>query len=209
MGKIETVPIFAPPMRSARQNRWRMGRRLAGAALLGVAAWELPYVNWRAAASPLGERPLVIRQDAKGDGRFLSPRSGNRRHRGIDLVADLGSPVHAIRSGRVLEVGTHRGLGRFIVLEHRRHLRSLYAHLKTADVVQGQRVRQGQVIGAVGKTGNARHAWITSHLHLEVMQVKEPINPSALGLVVSEPSGRGTEQAEEDEHSESEARGGG
>ncbi len=185
-----------------------MGRWLAGAALLG-AAWELPYVNWRAVASPLGERPLVIRQDAKGDGRFLSPRSGNRRHRGIDLVADLGSPVQAIRSGRVLEVGTHRGLGRFIVVGHRRHLRSLYAHLKTADVVEGQRVRQGQVIGAVGKTGNARHAWITPHLHLEVMRRKEPINPQVLGLMVSEPADRGMEQAEEDENSESEARDGG
>ena len=136
---------------------------------------------------PIDARPLVIRQDAKGDGHFLSPRSGNRRHRGIDLTAQLNSPVRAIRSGRVAEVGTHPGLGRFVKLSHGGRLHSLYAHLNRVSVEPGQRVRQGELIGTVGKTGNARHRWITPHVHLEIVRDGQPVNPAAFGLPVDAP----------------------
>lgn len=161
---------------------------LGAAVSLGIAVLisEVPYRNWRAAVSPLRANPLVIRQDAKGDGRYLAPRSGNRRHRGVDVAAALDTPVRAIRSGRVIRVGRHRGLGRFVELRHSRRLRSLYAHLNTAAVSVGSRVRQGQVIGAVGKTGNARHRWVTPHLHLEVLKDGSPINPTTLGLMFVE-----------------------
>ena len=148
---------------------------------------ELPYVNWHPVASPLEASSLIIRQDAKGDGRFLAPRSGGRRHQGIDLVADLHCPVRAIRSGTVVQVGVHRGLGRFVELEHRQHLHSVYAHLDEVLVEAGARVRQGTQIGTVGKTGNARHRWITPHLHLEVVKDGEPIDPQSLGLPIAEP----------------------
>ena len=176
---------------------------------VATAAWELPYVNWSRVAEPVDARPLVIRHDAKGDGQFLSPRSGRRAHRGIDLVATLNSPVRAVRSGRVVQVGRHRGLGRFVELEHHGKLYSLYAHLSDVVVEPGERVRQGAVIGAVGKTGNARHPWITPHLHLEVWKDGQPINPEMLGLHVEhlpEESLAGT-QADEGSK-ESNARGG-
>lgn len=155
-----------------------------------LTALELPYFNWRPVVPPIDTRPLVIRQDAKGDGRFQSPRSGNRRHRGIDLVAPIDSPVRAVRSGTVVQVGLHRGLGRFVELQHRRGMSSRYAHLKTVRVEPGRRVRQGAVIGTVGKTGNARHAWITPHVHLEVLQDGAPIDPRTLGLEVEDASAR-------------------
>jgi murein DD-endopeptidase MepM/ murein hydrolase activator NlpD len=151
-----------------------------------VAALELPYVNWHRIVPPLEARPLVIRADAKGDGRFQSSRSGNRRHQGLDLAAPIGSPVRAVRSGTVVEVGTHRGLGRFIELEHRRGLRSRYAHLQSVTVEPGARIRQGAVIGTVGKTGNARHPRITPHLHLELWDGTQAVDPRALGLQVVE-----------------------
>ena len=146
------------------------------------AALELAYVNWPAVVPPVVARPLVVRQDAKGDGQYFAPRSGDRRHRGVDLVAPLGSPVSAIRSGRVIEVGIHRGLGNFVELDHGRGLRSLYAHLATTQVRVGQRMRQGDVIGTVGKTGNARHPWIAPHVHLEVTRRGQPVDPATLGL---------------------------
>jgi len=177
--------------------RWRRRRRqgwLAGLVLGGglvAAAYELPYVNWQPVVPPVDAHPLIVRMDAKGDGRFWSPRSGNRRHRGVDLAAPLNSPVRAIRSGTVAETGTHRGLGRFVELEHRGGLRSLYAHLARVQVEPGARVRQGDVIGLVGKTGNARHRWITPHVHLEVWRGGEPVDPAALGLEVTPPRGGG------------------
>ena len=162
-----------------------------------MAALELPYVNWRSAAAPIDTRPLVLRRDAKGDGAFLAGRSGRRLHRGVDLVAEIGSPVRAIRSGSVAQVGMHRGLGRFIEMEHDRSWRSLYAHLSEASVQVGQRVRQGQAIGTVGKTGNARHLWILPHLHVEVLRQGVPVDPRVLGLQIVEPVSADSRRASE------------
>ncbi len=113
-------------------------------------------MDWQPLHAPLDHSPLVIREDAKGDGRFGAPRSGHRRHRGVDIVATVGEPVHAIRSGRIIRAGRHHGLGLFVQVQHRGNWSSLYAHLKTIDVSDGQRIRQRQLIRAVGNTGNPR-----------------------------------------------------
>ena len=180
----EAAQLARPASAAARD--WRPVAILLGTSALILGATQAPYVNWQPVAAPLDVKPLVIRKDAKGDGRFQSPRSGNRRHRGIDLSAPLQSPVRAIRSGRVVTVGMHHGLGTFIEVDHGRSLHSLYAHLQAATVQPGQRVRQGEQIGAVGKTGNARHRWISPHLHLEVLDHGTPINPQTLGLQIAE-----------------------
>ena len=179
---------------------------------LGVL--ELPYVNWKAVAAPVDAQPLTIREDAKGDGRFLSLRSGGRVHRGIDVTASIGSPVRAIRSGTVIQVGLHRGLGRYVELEHAGSLHSLYAHLQDVSIEPGTRVKQGDLIGTVGKTGNARHRWITPHLHLEVLKGGVPINPTTLGLQVLEPptmrarGSAGSAVAEQVDSTQTDAAGG-
>ncbi|MDP3768290.1 MAG: hypothetical protein Q8S13_09765, partial [Dehalococcoidia bacterium] len=70
--------------------RRKLTRRRAGAvaavAALIVLLAEAPYINWSRAHPPIEGR-LVIRQDAMGDGRYGSRRSGGRRHRGIDVAA--------------------------------------------------------------------------------------------------------------------------
>jgi murein DD-endopeptidase MepM/ murein hydrolase activator NlpD len=136
------------------------------------------------------ERPLLIRQDAKGDGRFGSPRSGHRMHRGVDIAAPLHSPVLAVRSGRVITAAKHHGMGRYVEVQHGGRLHSLYAHLDTIAVRPGDRVRQGQLIGTVGKTGNARHPWIIPHLHFEVTRDGTPIDPAMLGLAFVAPENK-------------------
>jgi len=145
------------------------------------------FANWLPSVVPLEQEALLIRHDAKGSGSFGAPRSGNRRHRGVDLQAPVGTAVRAVRSGHVLEIGRHKGLGLFVALEHGHDVRSVYAHLQQTHVDVGQRVRQGQVIGAVGKTGNARHPSITPHLHFEVLRSGEPVDPASLGLVFVDP----------------------
>ena len=177
--------------RWVRAVRWSsfIPGALCGVAL-GWGVQQLPYVDWVRVVAPLDHLPLVIRQDAKGDGRFGAPRSGHRQHRGVDIEAPLGSPVRAIRSGRVIASGKHRGFGRYLELEHRGNLHSLYAHLETIAVDVGDRVRQGQVIATVGKTGNARSPLIKPHLHLEVLQDGRPLDPSTTGLALLEPVGK-------------------
>ena len=189
-----------------RSPSWWAGV-LLGCAVTAVAC-ELPYVNWHRVAAPVDQRPLMIRKDAKGDGRFAAPRSGGRRHRGVDLMAPLESPVRAVRSGIVVQVSSHRGLGRYVELEHRGEVHTLYAHLSTVQVEPGDRVRQGQVVGRVGKTGNARHAWITPHLHFEVVKRGVPVNPQLLGLRIADAGVvAGSSRAEEPDES-SDASGG-
>ena len=152
-----------------------------------AAILQLPFVNWYPVVPPVDARPLTVRKDAGGDGRFFAPRSGHRHHRGLDLVAELDSPVRAIRSGAVATVALHHGLGRYVEIDHRQGLRSVYAHLNRVDVAVGQRVSQGAIIGTVGKTGNARRAWITPHLHLEILRDGQPVDPQTLGLQVAGP----------------------
>jgi murein DD-endopeptidase MepM/ murein hydrolase activator NlpD len=157
---------------------------VAAGLTLVIVVHEAPYLNWKPVVAPVQTHVLQMRQDAKGDGRFGAPRSGQRSHRGIDLLAPLNSPVRAIRSGTVTEVGTHRGLGHFVEVSHGGGLTSLYAHLASTTVEKGDRVVQGHMIGAVGKTGNARHPWISPHLHLEVARRGEVVDPATIGLQV-------------------------
>ena len=173
-------------------RRFGRGAVFACGVAVGAASWwavqQLSQVEWRPIAAPLTQAPMIIRRDAKGDGRFGAPRSGNLRHRGVDLEASVGSLVLSIRSGRVVETGRHRGRGLYVEVEHSQGLRSLYAHLQTIHVRVGDRVRQGEPLGTVGKTGNARNRWITPHLHLEVSKDGSLIDPARLGLVFAEPT---------------------
>jgi len=93
-------------------------------------------------------------------------------------------------STQVVQMGVHRGLGRYLELEHRHGLRSLYGHLAAVRVDVGDRIRQGRVIATVGKTGNARHPLIKPHLHLEILRDGKSVDPATVGLAVLEPLGQ-------------------
>lgn len=86
-----------------------------------------------------------------------------RAHRGVDYAAPHGTPVRAVGEGVVEFVGWQNGYGNVVQIEHGNDKSTLYAHLSHVDVRRGQRVEQGQRIGAVGATG-----WATGpHLHFE------------------------------------------
>lgn len=88
-----------------------------------------------------------------------------RSHKGVDYAAPTGTPVKATGDGRVVFRGTKGGYGNTVILEHAGKYTTLYAHLSkySARAKSGQRVKQGQVIGYVGKTGLATGP----HLHYE------------------------------------------
>ncbi|MGB5741408.1 MAG: peptidoglycan DD-metalloendopeptidase family protein [Sedimenticolaceae bacterium] len=113
-----------------------------------------------------------------------------RSHKGVDYAAPAGTPIRASGDGRVSFRGTKGGYGRTVILQHAGQYTTLYAHMskysKRAKV--GARVKQGQVIGYVGKSGLASGP----HLHYEfrVHGVhKDPLRvrlPKALALPKSE-----------------------
>jgi murein DD-endopeptidase MepM/ murein hydrolase activator NlpD len=111
-------------------------------------------------------------------GEFGAPRSGGRVHEGFDVVAACGTPLVAVRNGRVLRRGYDPVLyGNYLLIHGEAEERSyFYAHMPHPGLVgQDDRVYAGQRVGAVGKTGNART--IGCHLHFEIRRRGHPIDP--------------------------------
>jgi murein DD-endopeptidase MepM/ murein hydrolase activator NlpD len=86
-------------------------------------------------------------------------------HKGIDFALDMGAPVTAAASGRVVFAGELRVRGNAVILDHGAGLFSAYHHLSAFAVTQGQLVNAGDLIGNVGSTGLATGP----HLHWEVV----------------------------------------
>ena len=87
--------------------------------------------------------------------------------------APIGTPVRSVGDGVVDFAGRQNGYGNVIEIKHSNQRSTLYAHLSRIDVRQGQRVEQGQRIGAVGATG-----WATGpHLHFEFRVAGEHQDP--------------------------------
>jgi len=111
-------------------------------------------------------------------GEFGAPRSGGRRHEGFDVVAACGTPLVAVRGGRVLRRGFDPVLyGNYLLIhgegEHRSYF---YAHMpRPSPVHLGERVWTGERVGSVGETGNART--VGCHLHFEIHVHGHPIDP--------------------------------
>ncbi len=123
------------------------------------------------------QRDIVIRCDSMGDGFFAAKRRRNHMHNGIDLQTEIGTPVFTSRSGRVIETGYQHGLGNYIEITHPGGLTTIYGHLLEIYVKQSTFVRQGQIIGTVGKTGNANYPSIQPHLHFEIRKKGVPQDP--------------------------------
>jgi murein DD-endopeptidase MepM/ murein hydrolase activator NlpD len=107
-------------------------------------------------------------------GRRSDPFSGHGTfHGGVDLSASFGASVRAAADGVVAYAHWYGGYGRVVMIDHGGALQTLYAHLSRTDVIPGQEVRRGQIVGAAGSSGRATGA----HLHYEVRQNGTPINP--------------------------------
>lgn len=95
-------------------------------------------------------------------------------HRGIDLKAAEGTPVHPALEGTIMFAGQERGYGNMVAVRHADGTVTRYAHLKEINVKEGQFVAKETVLGTVGSTGRSTGA----HLHFEVLSDGQtPIDP--------------------------------
>jgi murein DD-endopeptidase MepM/ murein hydrolase activator NlpD len=95
------------------------------------------------------------------------------RHTGLDIAASQGTPIKATASGKVLGTGDYFYTGNTVYIDHGQGLISLYAHMHTIDVKKGDSIKQGQVIGTVGKTGRVTGP----HLHWSMIMNQTLVDP--------------------------------
>jgi murein DD-endopeptidase MepM/ murein hydrolase activator NlpD len=99
-----------------------------------------------------------------------------RAHRGIDYSAPKGTPIRSVGAGVVEFSGWQKGYGNAVEVRHANGKSTFYAHMSRVDVRKGQRIEQGQNLGAVGSTG-----WSTGpHLHFEFRVNGQHQDPRAL-----------------------------
>ena len=107
-----------------------------------------------------------------------------RAHRGVDYAAPTGTPIKAAGDGRVSFRGQKSGYGNTVVLQHGGNISTLYAHLsRFGKFRSGAKVKQGQIIGYVGKTGLAT----APHLHYEYRLNGVHRNPRTVALPKADP----------------------
>lgn len=108
-----------------------------------------------------------------------------RPHKGVDLAASIGTPIHATGDGRIIMIQHHQGYGNMIKIAHNKTYTSLYAHMLRFQkgLSKGSYVKRGQVIGYVGQTGLADGP----HCHYEFHINHQPRNPSTIELPRSSP----------------------
>jgi murein DD-endopeptidase MepM/ murein hydrolase activator NlpD len=153
------------------------------------------FVSWSAPLGVTRENPAYARVlgpgacdavsgGAVGYGTFVWPSnkhylSGfdyapNANHWGIDIAGNEGEGVYATDAGVIVYAGWNNyGYGNMILVDHGGGFQSLYAHLSGLNVVCGNSVGQGDVIGAIGNTGRSSGP----HLHFEIMTSSYKINP--------------------------------
>lgn len=104
-------------------------------------------------------------------------RSPKYRHQGIDIGANMGAPIKAPANGKIFFAGYYGGYGNCIQMDNGtidgKKVSSLYGHLSRYNVQAGQTVKQGDIIGFVGSTGQSTGP----HLHFEVKENGQNVNP--------------------------------
>jgi murein DD-endopeptidase MepM/ murein hydrolase activator NlpD len=147
----------------------------AGAAGISAAAMEATGLPLRRAALAFSADRLLVPVAGFGPedlvNTFNDARSGGRVHQAIDIMAPRGTPVVAVADGRLEQVRSNRLGGKvlYLVSPDRRY-RFYYAHLDAyaPGMASGVAVFQGDTLGFVGNTGNARTT--APHLHFQVLE---------------------------------------
>ena len=120
---------------------------------------ELPKFSW---PTPLTARPTS----------HFGPRR-RRWHYGLDLAQPTGEPIYAAFDGVVRISKRNKSYGNLVIIHHDNGLETYYAHMSKRNVVPGQQVKSGEIIGLCGNTGRS----YGSHLHFEIRYMGNAMNP--------------------------------
>ena len=126
--------------------------------LSGLGEFIPPLEGTLTISSPFGARNAIVGKKTTSKKEF---------HLGVDVPKPQGTPIFAVKEGKVIQVKTNlrSSYGIYVTLDHGNGVRTRYAHMSKELVKEGQTVKQGEVIGLVGSTGNSTGA----HLHFELI----------------------------------------
>lgn len=119
---------------------------------------------------PLDERGYLTR------GQIGADSTPAEAHPGIDVAVPVGALVRCAGGGTILQVGEDREYGQFVLVQHPNGYQSMYGHLSRVVVLQGARIRAGEVLGRTGNTGRSS----APHLHLEIRHNGVTLDPLTL-----------------------------
>jgi murein DD-endopeptidase MepM/ murein hydrolase activator NlpD len=185
LGKADRFDIIIEQDR-AETGEIRHGKLLFGALSrkgrdpveIGLYKGEYYQASGEGVKKGLMKTPVDGARMSSGFGMRLHPVLGfSRMHKGVDFNA--GQTIIAAGGGTVSFAGWHGGHGKYVMIRHNKDLATAYAHMSRIDVRPGQRIGQGQRIGAVGSTGLSTGP----HLHYEVWLRGKPVNPVSLRFI--------------------------
>jgi murein DD-endopeptidase MepM/ murein hydrolase activator NlpD len=188
---VAPQPVSAPPLAETLP----LPPDLPGAFVLPASIGGVPVPPVWPDDAPVAETDLRAIAEAppppgaqrwtRGSGRFAWPvrgrvvstfgrKGGGLVNDGVNIAAPLGTPIRAAHAGTVVYVGNEvRGFGNLILIRDASGVVTAYAHADAVAVRQGQSVREGQVIGRVGRTGAVN----TPQLHFQVRRDGRPVDP--------------------------------
>lgn len=154
-----------------KENGIEIGRKVIGNEILSEPVDKIVVRGTKVIAS-------------RGSGRFAWPTNGGRIssgygprwgkfHKGIDIASASSRTIKAADNGRVVQAGWNGDYGKSVIIDHGNGYETLYGHLSSISVTEGQVVEKGQKIGVMGSTGDSTGV----HLHFEVIRNGRSVNP--------------------------------
>ena len=166
----ENTPLptaVSPETSSAEEAFLQQQAQFEGAVIPANVRTDMPEL-------PFAYSLPVSGTESSGFGYRVHPIDGELSfHYGTDFAADSGDDVTAFADGYVYAAGTSEGYGNYLILTHEGGFSTIYAHLSSFAVSEGEMVSRGQLIGAVGQTGKATGP----HLHFELLCSDIYLNP--------------------------------
>lgn len=197
MFPYQVFKVFVPKRKPGRPgghpwSKWfrkafehKQARKFIGASLAVIIMFLGVMSNIMAATELESEATLVNIPEAVvlTETNLIKPFEGvvaqryHAFHRGLDVLAPIGTEIRPIANGRVVEASMGRlGWGNTVVVDHGDGLKSRYAHLGDIKVIEGEVIEKSYPLGTVGMTG-----WTTGpHLHLEIYENGRTIDPLAV-----------------------------
>ena len=142
-------------------------------AIVALAAKTQPKMLWEGAFAPMGNAQVESRFADRRTYFFGDKEIDKQVHLGFDLASLQRAPVLASNAGVVVHADFLGIYGNCIIIDHGLGVQTLYAHLSTMEVKEGDAVTKGQEIGRTGATGLAGG----DHLHFTTLLQGTPVNP--------------------------------